>query len=107
MWLEPVTERILCHNVSVQIICLHTDKHFSTLQYHKMISMVVVGFPVVFFILIVVQILTECVISEFPPFAIVDIFTLSSKVLWVKYMIHKFSGQHIVARQRKIISVNH
>lgn len=100
MWLEPVTERILSQNVSVQIVCLHTKKQITTLQYHKTICMVVVGFPVVFFILIVVQILTECVISEFPPFAIVDIFTLSSKVLWVKYRIHKFSSQDIVARQK-------
>lgn len=53
-----------------------------------MVSMVVVWFSVVFFIFIVVQVLAECIIREFSPFAIIDIFTLSSKISWVKYMIH-------------------
>lgn len=70
-----------------------------------MVGMVVVGFPVVFIILTVVQILTECIIGKFPPIAIVDIFTLSSVVLWVKYMIHKVSSQDIVAVQRRIIPI--
>lgn len=67
--------------------------------------MIVVGFPVVFIILIVVQVLTECVIDELPPLTIVNIFTLSSKVLWVKYMIHKVSTQDIEARQRRIMRI--
>ena len=70
-----------------------------TLRYHKTVGVVVVRFPVVLLIFIVVQVLTEWVIAEFPPFAIVDIFTLSSKVLGVEYMIHKFSCQDVVAGQ--------
>lgn len=59
--------------------------------------MVVVRFPVVLLIFIVVQVLTERVIDEFPPFTIIDIFTLSSKIIWVKHLIRKVSSQDIVA----------
>lgn len=65
--------------------------------------MVVVRFPVVLLVFIVMQVLTECVVKEFPPFAIIDIFTLSTKVLWVKYMIHKASSQAVVAVDKEVI----
>lgn len=60
-------------------ICLF--KIMITSLYHKTEGMVVVGFPEVFKFLVVVQILTECIIGELPPFTIVNIFTLSPKVL--------------------------
>ncbi len=59
--------------------------------------MVVVRFPVVLLIFIVVQVLTECIIVEFPPFTIIDIFAHSSKVPRVQDMVHKLASQHIVA----------
>lgn len=67
--------------------------------------MVVVGFPVVFILLIVVKILTERIVAEFPPFTVVYILTLSTKVLRVKNMIHKISGQDIVATKQNIQNV--
>lgn len=75
----------------------YTRKYITTLQYHETVGMVVVRFPVVLLIFIVVQVLTECVIVEFPPFTIIDIFALSSKVPRVQDMIHKVASQHIVA----------
>lgn len=62
--------------------------------------MVVVGFPVVLLIISVLQAFTERIIGEFPPFPIVDIFTLSSVICWVQHKIHKLSCQDIVATQR-------
>lgn len=59
--------------------------------------MIVVRFPVVLLIVIVVQALTEGVVAEFPPFTIIDIFALSSIVLWVEHKIHKAFRQDVVA----------
>lgn len=68
--------------------------------------MVVVRFPVVLLIYVVVQVLAECVIDEFPPFAIIDILALSSKVLRVKCMIHEVSSQDVEALSR-VIQISH
>lgn len=79
----------------------------TTAQYHKAVGMVVVRFPVVLLIVIVVQVLTECIIAEFPPFTIVDIFTLPSKVRWVKYTVHKVSRQDVVARHSGVFQISY
>lgn len=59
--------------------------------------MVVVRLPVVLLVLVVVQALTEGIVSEFSPFTVIDVFTLSSKVRRVKDLIHKVPSQDVVA----------
>lgn len=75
---------------------------FTTFKYHKTVGVIIVRFPVVLLIVIVVQALAEGVIAEFPPFTIIDVFALSSKVLWVEHKIHKVFRQDVVATNRII-----
>ena len=69
--------------------------------YQQSVTMIIVGFPVVFLVFIVTEIFTEWFIFEFPPFSIVDIFAESTKVPWVKSVFNKISLQDIIAETKQ------
>lgn len=74
-----------------------------SIQYHKAVGMVVVGLSVVLAVVVILQVLTEGLVEELPPFPVVDVLTGSAKIMGIENLIHKVSSQDTEAVQNTII----